>query len=93
MIVLYRQEKLHELLATEARYKWTDMSKVSINLQKSYVQRMMERAVAVPLIDTRCSVSLTLMARQGLIKKNLRGLLFTYAIPLRANEFEQLWSR
>lgn len=68
-VCLHRQEQLHELLASEAHYKWADMSKVSINLQKSYVDRMIQRSVAVCLIATRCSVSLTLMVRVGLIKK------------------------
>uniref|UniRef100_A0A8P4KAB9 EF-hand domain-containing protein n=1 Tax=Dicentrarchus labrax TaxID=13489 RepID=A0A8P4KAB9_DICLA len=61
------QEQLHELLASEARYKWADMSKVLCQF------------------DTD---------GQGWIhKKSLRGLLFTYALPLRSDEFDQLWSR
>ncbi|KAF1372642.1 hypothetical protein PFLUV_G00268030 [Perca fluviatilis] len=61
------QEQLHELLVSDARYKWADMSKVLCQFDKD---------------------------GQGWIhKKSLRGLLFTYALPMNSEEFDQLWSR
>ncbi|KAI9516979.1 hypothetical protein NQZ68_011456 [Dissostichus eleginoides] len=61
------REQLHEVLASEARYKWADMSKVLCQYDT----------------DGR-----------GWIHKNcLRGLLFTYARPIRSEEFDQLWLR
>ncbi|XP_019113150.2 EF-hand calcium-binding domain-containing protein 6 [Larimichthys crocea] len=60
-------EQLHALLASEARYKWADMSKVLCQF------------------DTD--------GHGWIHKKSLRGLLFTYALPMRSDEFEQLWLR
>ncbi|KAE8281569.1 EF-hand calcium-binding domain-containing protein 6 DJ-1-binding protein [Larimichthys crocea] len=53
--------------ASEARYKWADMSKVLCQF------------------DTD--------GHGWIHKKSLRGLLFTYALPMRSDEFEQLWLR
>ncbi|TKS91016.1 EF-hand calcium-binding domain-containing protein 6 [Collichthys lucidus] len=60
-------EQLHALLASEACYKWADMSKVLCQF------------------DTD--------GHGWIHKKSLRGLLFTYALPMRSDEFEQLWLR
>ncbi|XP_042366861.1 EF-hand calcium-binding domain-containing protein 6 [Plectropomus leopardus] len=61
------QEQLHQLLATEVRYKWADMCKVLCQF------------------DTD---------GQGWIHKaGLRGLLFTYALPISPEEFDQFWLR
>nr|XP_046235173.1 EF-hand calcium-binding domain-containing protein 6 [Scatophagus argus] len=61
------QEQLHELLASEARYKWADMSKVLCQFDSE--------------------------GRGWIHKKNLRGLLFTYALPMSSDEFDQFWLR
>ncbi|XP_074482122.1 EF-hand calcium-binding domain-containing protein 6 [Sebastes fasciatus] len=61
------REQLHDLLASEARHKWADMSKV----------------LCQPDAD----------GRGWIHKKSLRELLFTYALPMRSDEFDQLWSR
>ncbi|XP_041820351.1 EF-hand calcium-binding domain-containing protein 6 [Chelmon rostratus] len=61
------QEQLHELLARDARYKWTDMSKVLCQFDAD--------------------------GHGWIQKQSLRRLLFTYALPLRSDEFDQLWSR
>ncbi|XP_029016114.1 EF-hand calcium-binding domain-containing protein 6 [Betta splendens] len=60
-------DQLHELLASDARYKWADMSKVLCQVDSDGHSR----------VD----------------KKSLRRLLFTYALPIRHSEFDQLWSR
>lgn len=89
-----RQEQLHELLACEARYKWADMSKVS-NTYKGTHRRilcMMQRSVPVP--HSRQVLCQFDTDSQGWIHKNsLREFLFTYALPMRSDEFDQLWLR
>ena len=51
---------------------------------------VMERSVPVPH-QVLCQFDTD---GRGWIRKNsLRGLLFTYALPLSPDEFDQLWSR
>lgn len=91
-----RQEQLHELLACDARYKWADMSKVS----KIYIYKQTQKD---SLLDAKGRTNLSLShqvlcefdtnGRGWIHKKSLRELLFTYALPMRSDEFDQFWSR
>ncbi|XP_076023535.1 EF-hand calcium-binding domain-containing protein 6-like [Genypterus blacodes] len=61
------QDQLHELLSSDARDRWADVSKTLCQLDAD--------------------------GQSWIYKKSLRNLLFTYSLPLRPEEFEQLWSK
>lgn len=87
-----REQQLHDLLACEARHKWADMSKVGISLHKACLQRFLSGSQPVSVLNqVLCEFDTD--SKAWIYKKNLRGLLFTYSLPVTSDEFDQFWTR